>query len=77
MGNYWGIQIISGVMNILGALGIVAGVYFCTKSVFGFGIGFGSIIGGIFLVAQAQMLDLAVGLARNVAQITANMRPRA
>ena len=76
MGNYWGINVVSGVMNILGALGIIAGVlYFFNGLGVGFGLAFGigSIFGGIVLIANAQLLTLAVGLARNVARIAESM----
>jgi hypothetical protein len=69
MSNYWGIKIVSGVMNILGALGVVAGVYSCSINGFGVAIGLGIIFGGIFLVAQGQLLSLAVGLAHDVSRI--------
>lgn len=72
MRNYWGIEVVSGVMNILGALGILFGVYICTAGAFGVAFGLGSITGGIVLIANAQLLTLAVGLARNVALIAEN-----
>ena len=69
MGNYWGIKIVSAVMNILGAIGIIVGVYSCSINGFGVAVGLGIIFGGIFLVAQGQLLSLAVGLDHNVARI--------
>ena len=68
MGNYWGIQIVSAVTNILGALSIALGLYFFTFKAFGV-VGVGIILGGVFLIAQAQLLGLAVSLAKNVAHI--------
>jgi len=77
MGNYWGIQLVGALMNILGVLGIILGAYSCTINRFGFAIGLGIIFGGVFLVAQGQMLGLAIGLARNVAHIAENMHSNA
>ena len=77
MGNYWGIQLVGALMNILGALSIILGAYSCMINRFGLAIGLGIIFGGVFLVAQGQLLGLAVGLARNVAHIADNMRSNA
>jgi hypothetical protein len=69
MGNYWGIKVVSGVLNILGAIGILVGVLFFSVNSFGAAIGLGSIFGGVVLIAQAQLLGLALGLAQDVASI--------
>ena len=74
MSNYWGIKIVSGVMNILGVLGIVIGGYLCSINGIGLAIGLGIVFGGIFLVAQGQLLTLAVDLATDVSRIAEKVR---